>query len=164
MATQRMPVCMSLWPEPGLATVPNAAGTASNTLPNPEISIDFSFLSRKFRSSFRAEFCSLDQAPASPWSPRPRPRRQRLKKDCLPSTSIRNSKIKKKPISRTAGLEEKVDGLFSLLRSQANVADKQPGVSSASSVLTAPQAGIPTPQFNFDVSPFSIREDITEAS
>jgi hypothetical protein len=87
---------------------------------------------------------------------------QRLKKDCLPSTSIRNSKIKKPPISRTVRLEEKVDGLFSLLRSQANVADQQPGLSNATSVLSSPptQVGIPKLQSNVGVSPSPISEDV----
>jgi hypothetical protein len=88
---------------------------------------------------------------------------KRLKKDCMPSTSIRNNKIRKPPISRTAQLEEKVDGLFSLLRSQANFADRQPGVSSGSPVLFAPptQVGIPTPRSNFNLSPSSIYEDVS---
>jgi hypothetical protein len=88
---------------------------------------------------------------------------KRLKKGCLPSTSIRNNKIRKPPISRTAQLEEKVDGLFSLLRSQVNSADRQPGVSSGSSVLFASptQFGIPTPQSNSNVSPSSIYEDVS---
>jgi hypothetical protein len=84
---------------------------------------------------------------------------KRLKKDCLPSISNRNSKIRKPPISRTAQLEEKVDKLFSLLHSQSNVDDRLPGVSSGSSVPT--QVGIPTPQSNFNVSPSSIYEDVS---
>jgi hypothetical protein len=88
---------------------------------------------------------------------------KRLKKDCMPSTSIRNNKIRKPPISRTAQLEEKVDGPFSLLRSQENFADRQPGASSGSSVLFAPptQVGIPTPRSNFNLSPSSIYEDVS---
>jgi hypothetical protein len=71
--------------------------------------------------------------------------------------------MRKPPISRTAQLEEKGDGLFSLLRRQANAADKQPGVSNGSSVLFASpiQVGIPTPQSNFNLSPSSIFEDVS---
>ena len=39
----------------------------------------------------------------------------RLNKECLPSSSVRGSGIKKKPSTKAARLEEKLDGLVSLL-------------------------------------------------
>lgn len=87
----------------------------------------------------------------------------RLKKECLSSTSIRKGKIKKKTISRTARLEEKVDSLFSLLRSQANISHVQAGLSNTSSILSTPQTqvGIPTPQSIICVSRSPISDDVS---
>src|SRR6202034_3300957 len=82
---------------------------------------------------------------------------QRLKKDCLTSASTRRRSINKSPISRTARLEQKVDGLVSLLRSQATV------ISDTPLLPTQPiQVGIQTPQSTINVSPSQISDDVSD--
>ena len=82
---------------------------------------------------------------------------QRLKKDCLTSASTRRRNINKSPVSRTARLEQKVDGLVSLLRSQATV------ISDTPLLPTQPiQVGIQTPQSTINVSPSQISDDVSD--
>jgi hypothetical protein len=88
---------------------------------------------------------------------------QRLKKDCLTSTSTRRRSINKSPVSRTARLEQKVDGLVSLLRSQATVNHLHPGLSDTPLLPTQPiQVGIQTPQSTINVSPSQISDDVSD--
>lgn len=88
---------------------------------------------------------------------------QRLKKDCLTSASTRRRSINKSPVSRTARLEQKVDGLVSLLRSQATVNHLHPGLSDTSLLPTQPiQVGIQTPQSTINISPSQISDDVSD--
>jgi hypothetical protein len=88
---------------------------------------------------------------------------QRLKKDCLTSTPTRRRSINKSPVSRTARLEQKVDGLVSLLRSQATVNHLHPGLSDTLLLPTQPiQVGIQTPQSTINVSPSQISDDASD--
>jgi hypothetical protein len=88
---------------------------------------------------------------------------QRLKKDCLTSASTRRRSINKPPVSRTARLEQKVDGLVSLLRSQATVSPSQLGPSDTPLLPTQPiQVGIPTPQAAINVSPPEVSNNIPD--
>lgn len=64
----------------------------------------------------------------------------RLSKDCQPSVPNRKRNPRKAPGSRTAHLEEKLDDLVSLIRSQAS--QKNPGLSAAASILE--ENGLPT--------------------
>src|SRR5580698_2288533 len=88
---------------------------------------------------------------------------QRLKKDCLTSTPTRRRSINKSPVSRTARLEQKVDGLVSLLRSQATVHHLHPGLSDTPLLPTQPiQVGIQTPQSTINVSPSQISDNVSD--
>jgi hypothetical protein len=88
---------------------------------------------------------------------------RRLKKDCLTSASTRRRGINKSPISRTARLEQKVDGLVSLLRSQATVNHPHPGLSDTPSLPAQPiQIGIQTPQSTINVPPSQISDGVSD--
>jgi hypothetical protein len=64
----------------------------------------------------------------------------RLKKDCQPAIPIRKPKTARKPATNsTARLEEKLDGLFSLLKSQPSAhASAQPTVQSSNQPTITP--------------------------
>ena len=54
----------------------------------------------------------------------------RLHKDCQPSSNSRASKVKKRPTTKTARLEEKLDGLVSLLTAASQPQVEQDGAQT----------------------------------
>jgi len=92
-----------------------------------------------------------------------RARCQRLKKACQTSASNRKRSIKKPFVSRTARLEQKVDGLVSLLHSQSTLNHLHPGPSDTTLLpIQSAQFAIPTPQASLNASPTEVSDCISE--
>ncbi|KAF8848452.1 hypothetical protein BDZ45DRAFT_810765 [Acephala macrosclerotiorum] len=94
-----------------------------------------------------------------------------LAKECQPATAIRKRNGKKSQTSRTALLEEKLDGLVSLLPSQATINGTQLGVQKALSVLSPPyyptltsNVALPSSLIWGELSRYTISDAVAEES
>lgn len=84
---------------------------------------------------------------------------QRLKKACQSSPSTRTRSTNRPSVSRTTRLEQKVDGLVSLLSSQAAVNHPYPALYDTRLISTHPiQIGNPTPQSTLSGSPSQVAD------
>lgn len=92
----------------------------------------------------------------------PDPRCFRLQKDCQPSVPNRKRSQKKVPGSRTAHLEEKLDDLVSLIRSQTAVKgpNESPPVPTPASLGQSASDGTALPSLSSDSSPNTVNTSV----